>query len=124
MKEQDLLINLTVSYVGAGGNARKGTYFYSFDPDIIVVNARQTRIAFVLDEETASEFVIQDLVTSDSKYQLSHPTIVDGGRRIEIVNENTQRQLIYVSILVYDKLRNDRVACDPQVINSPEGNGV
>jgi hypothetical protein len=124
MKDQDLQINLTVSYVGSGGNARKGAYFYSFDPDIIVVSARQTRIAFVLDEETEPGFLIQDLVTSDSKYQLSHPTIMDNGRRIEVVNENTQRQLIYVSILVYDKLRDDLVACDPQVINSPEGKNV
>jgi len=123
MKVQDLQIKLTVSYVGSGGNARKGTYFYSFDPDIIVVSARQTRIAFILDEETEPGFVIQDMVTSDSKYQLSHPTIIDG-RRIEVVNENTQRQLIYVSILVYDKLRNDLVACDPQVINSPEGKDI
>jgi hypothetical protein len=116
----DLVITLTVAYVASGGNIRKGRYFYSFDPDVIVVTDSQTNITFALDNESGQEFVIRDLVSSDSKEQLSQPKSSGDFRSISVVDENTQRQLIYLSILVYDTKRQELIACDPQVINSPE----
>ena len=114
-------IELFVNYVKSGGNTRKGQYFYSFDPDLIVVSKPQTTLVFSHHKEAASTFRIVDLVTSDAKYQFGKPTIAEDGRSVTVINENTQRQLMYVVVLVKDAERNELVACDPQVINSPEG---
>ena len=122
MSDPVFTVNLSVAHVGSGGNTRKGAYFYSFDPDILVIRKPRTTITFVLDKDSAPEFQIVDLVSSDAKYQFSEPRRSSDARSVSVVNENTQRQLIYVSILVHDSLRDELVACDPQVINSPEGN--
>ncbi len=122
MSDPVFTVNLSVVHVGSGGNTRKGVYFYSFDPDILVIRKPRTTINFVLDKDSTPDFVIVDLVSSDAKYQLSAPRLTPDSRSVSVVNENTQRQLIYVSILVHDTRRDELVACDPQVINSPEGN--
>jgi len=120
LSSSDIVVTLTVAYVAYGGNTRKGRYFYSFDPDIIVVGKPQTAITFAIDEESGSEFIVRDLVTSDSKFQLSEPRISEDSRSISVIDDNSQRTLIYLSVLVYDTKRDELLACDPQVINSPE----
>lgn len=120
MSDKTVTIKLTVAHVGTGGNTRKGQYFYSFDPDVIVVTQPRVTMNFVLDDDTASNFVIRDFVTSDAKYQFSRPKFLQDRRSVAVLNENTQRQLTYVTVLVHDNKRDELVICDPQVINSPE----
>ncbi len=117
----DIQIEMFVNYVTVGGNTRRGQYFYSFDPDLVVVSQPQTRLVFNLHKEVPASFRIVDLVTSDAKYQLGNPKFAEGGRSVEVIDENTQRQLMYIVVLVKDTERNELVACDPQVVNSPEG---
>lgn len=118
MRDNEKTIKLTVVHVGSGGNS--GEYFYSFAPDIIHVEHPHVTMSFVLDDDTASNFVIRDFVSTDARYQLHRPKFDENRRRVTVLNENTQRQLIYVGVLVHDKLRDKLIICDPQVINSPE----
>lgn len=124
INDAETSIKLFVNYVTSGGNTRRGEYFYSFAPDLIVVRKPRTRMDFSLCDDVPASFKIVDVVTSDSKFQLDKPVFAANGRSVSVINENTQRQLIYVVVLVHDAVRDELVACDPQVINSPEGTNL
>ncbi len=119
-ESRQLTIELRVDYVKTGGNTRNGEYFYSFDPDLVLVRKPRTPLVFVMGAEVPPSFRIVDLVTSDSRFQIGSPVLAENGRSVRVMNENTQRELMHVALLVQDEVRDTLIVCDPQVINSPE----
>jgi hypothetical protein len=112
---------LTVTRVGTGGNSRGGgKYLYEFDPELINITKTPTLLRFQLSKQTAPNFAITDLFTTDSKFQLRGRKIEDGGRVISMLNDNTAQQLIFISLQLWDSDAQEIVNCDPQVTNTPE----
>lgn len=112
-------ILLSIARVESGGNTGGGKYFYSFDPDLILVSEPDTEVLLKLSNETEKGFAIEDLITTDSRDQLEDPKIRSDGRALTIKNINQRKELILASVLVKD-LTNDRlINCDPQMVNRP-----
>ncbi len=120
MSNPELTVHLSVARVDSGGNTAGGEYFYSFKPDIVNVTKPGTKIIYALRDDVPDHFTLRDIFTTDAKYQLIDTKLPKDGRSISIVDLNTQRQLILVSLLVHDSLHDRLVNCDPQVINTPQ----
>lgn len=110
-------VNLTVFFVGSGGNTRDGRYFYSFDPPIVNVTEPDTEISYTLSKNTGEDFVIADLYANDAAKNLRDKRIAGSKRSITITNSNSVHQLVVLSILVMHG--EVRVNCDPQITNTP-----
>lgn len=119
MATQKIVVSLSVARVGHGGNTGKGQYFYSFEPDNILVADPDTVVAFELSDDTPDEIEIWKIVTS-SPAQFRDVKFGKDHRSASLINANTVEQLISVSVLVTDKRADGRVLnCDPQMINVP-----
>jgi hypothetical protein len=114
-------VQLNLASVESGGNTASGRYFYSFTPDLIIVKQSPTTIVFEFSPDTARHYRIEDLVTTDAKFQLSRSLTSDDGRTMTIDNRNTERSLIFISVLVRDTSNDVLINCDPQMINVPVG---
>jgi hypothetical protein len=113
-------IELTVAFVGFGGNIGKGEYFYSYNENVIMVTKADEELNFILSSETAKNFKISNLVTTDSNNQFESPVKQAGDRSIKVLDKNSNAQLTLVSVLVEDTERGVLISCDPQVLNVPD----
>jgi len=113
-------IELTVAYVGFGGNIGGGEYFYSYSPSDIIVQALNEPLNFQFSKETASNFVMKQIVTTDANNQFSQATKAKDGRSMQTVDSNSNAQLTMMSILVEDQTRAKLISCDPQILNVPD----
>lgn len=113
-------IELTVAYVKFGGNTGEGAYFYAFSPSTIFASGKDCELRFHLANDLSDEFEIVDVVSSDGGTELKKPSIGNGGRSAHLIDANTKRQVISVSLIVRDVKRGQLINCDPQVLNSPD----
>ena len=113
-------IQLTVAYVGFGGNIGGGEYFYSYSPNVIICKNKEEELIFEFSPETLSRFTMQQLITSDSNQQFGKVNFETNQRSLAVKNYNINNQLILLSILVNDVDRNKLISCDPQVLNIPD----
>ncbi|MBB3800820.1 hypothetical protein FHR47_001054 [Xanthomonas arboricola] len=127
----DFSIKLTVARVGFGGNTGAGEYFYSFAPDLLIVDKDDgvSTLTYHFDEEVVPKyFKIKSLLNTDSFKQLGEPVIHEEGRSVCVVNDNSIATLIFLSLIVEDPTRTDKkgnkvwFSCDPQVGNDPKIN--
>ncbi|MCB1636934.1 MAG: hypothetical protein KDI51_20260 [Xanthomonadales bacterium] len=122
MTPTTVTVELSVARVGSGGNTAQGQYFYSFNPANILIYEPDTQVILELSKDTADNFEIWRLVTSDNSNQLSDMVRSSGNRQLSFSNANSVEQLILVSVLVIDKANDGRIVnCDPQMINVPRG---
>lgn len=120
-KSNDVLtLILDIARVESGGNTGDGMYFYTFSPSITTVARPNTTLVIALSEFTVAEFRIRDIFTTDSKFQLSQPEMAADGRSLRMLDANSQKELILLSVLVEDTKNGVSVNCDPQIINRPE----
>lgn len=111
-------VELTVAFVGSGGNARNGKYSYSYTPDFVAVTNPDTILQYSLSAQTDSRFVIDSYAVNDPTGQLSEFELKNGV--LTMKNAVTQQnQLILLSVLVKDTIDNDIIDCDPEVTNVP-----
>jgi len=110
-------IELTVAYVGFGGNIGDGEYFYSYSPNVIMVTKKDTDLNFVFSSATNEHFQMLEIVTTDANNQFGKGTKSADNRSIVVKDTNTNDQLTMVSIIVKDKSRDKLISCDPQVLN-------
>ncbi|MBD3666582.1 MAG: hypothetical protein HUJ16_01385 [Kangiella sp.] len=110
---------LTVVYVGANGNSNLGKYFYSYDPEILLVEECECPLTFTLSEATLPHYEIIDIFFSGSGKQFKDVKVSEDKRSISFVDINTKKQLISLSILVKDTKLGNLINCDPQVMNKP-----
>lgn len=116
----EALVHLTVFAVdSSAGLLRDGNYDYEFSADSVVLRSSPTTVVYALTESTQSTYVIEDVVTTDSKSQIRSIEIAKDGRSVTLVNLNTVRTLIYLTILVRDTSTRTLVNCDPQMTNAP-----
>ena len=113
-------IELTVAYVGFGGNIGDGEYFYSYSPNVIIVNAKQEPLNFVFSSATSKDFAMKEIVTTDANNQFSTATKASDGRSMQTTDSNSHAQLTFLAIIVQDKTRNKQISCDPQILNVPD----
>lgn len=112
-------VSISVARVGHGGNTSEGQYFYSFDPQNILIEDPDTTVEFVLSKETSESIKIWKIVTS-SPDQFRDFKRDSSERMASVVNANTTEELISVSVLVTDSANGGRVInCDPQMLNIP-----
>lgn len=112
-------VQLNLAAVESGGNTGSGKYFYSFTPDLLIARQSPTTVVFEFSPDTAKHYQMEDLVTTDAKFQLSKSLTSDDGRMMSIDNRNTERSLIFISVLVRDTSNDALINCDPQMINVP-----
>ena len=119
MKAATVSVSVSVVRVGHGGNTSEGQYFYSFDPQSILIEDPDTTVEFVLSKETAEAIKIWKIVTSSPDQFRDFKR--DSSQRVaSLVNANTTQVLISVSVLVTDSANGGRVInCDPQMVNIP-----
>ena len=124
-----IVTELTVANVKFGGNKADGKYFFAFDNRSISVPQKNpvsigTPLRFVLSSETASNFVVTGLVSSDSQNNLDPPSIhipaSKGAREVEVVNKATTACIFNIGVLVTDLTDGTLIVCDPQVTNTPD----
>jgi hypothetical protein len=113
-------IELTVAYVKFAGNTGNGAYFYAFNPSTIFASGKDCELRFHLADDLSDEFEMVDVVSSDGGTELKTPTIEKGGRSAHVIDANSKRQVISVSVIVRDVKRGKLINCDPQVLNSPD----
>ncbi|MCF6300149.1 MAG: hypothetical protein L3J52_03375 [Proteobacteria bacterium] len=113
-------IELTVAYVGFGGNIGDGEYFYSYSPNVVMVKAKDEVLNFVFSDATAENFAMTEILTTDANNQFETPTKTPGDRSMQVKDINSNAQLTFLSVLVHDKTRNKLISCDPQVLNIPD----
>ncbi|WP_115514879.1 MULTISPECIES: hypothetical protein [Xanthomonas] len=127
----DFSIKLTVARVGFGGNTGAGEYFYSFAPDLLIVDKDDgvSTLTYHFDEDVVPKhFKIKSLLTTDAFKQIGEPLIAPGGRSVVVVNANSVPTLIFLTLIVEDPSRKDKkgnkvwFSCDPQVGNDPKIN--
>lgn len=118
----EIQMQLTVAYVGFGGNTKDGHYFYSFNPHTVLVGKGQQgiRMRYVLQEDVPSYFKIVTLLSSDARHQIHDVVVEDDGRSVRFSNNNNVKTLIFFSIICRDERRDIVFGCDPQVGNDPE----
>lgn len=114
-------IMLSIATADSNGNTGDGKYNYVFSPGLIIAIASPVTVTIQLTKDTLARFVIEDLVSTDSKFQLGAPRIDTNGRSMSIDNQNSQRCLIFMSVLVRDTVNGYLLNCDPQMTNVPEG---
>ena len=114
-------IELTIAYVGFGGNTGEGQYFFSYSPNTAIVKTANTELDFVFSDATTDNFKMFEMVTCDVSNQFSKAIKSSDQRSMKVINSNTKPQLTIVSILVEDSARKNKiVSCDPQVLNVPD----
>lgn len=113
-------IELTVARVNFGGNSNGGEYFYSFNPDVVIVNKKNESIEYVLSDVTTSNFTINSVLTTDANNQFGAPVKSANERSVSVVDANTVAQLTVSSVLVFDKNTSQYISCDPQILNVPD----
>lgn len=113
-------IELTVAYVGFGGNIGDGEYFYSYSPNVIMVKNKDEQLNFVFSDATSSDFSMVEILTTDANSQFTKGIKAPGDRSIAVKDNNTVSQLTLLSVLVQDNTRNKLISCDPQVLNVPD----
>lgn len=113
-------IELTVAYVGFGGNIGEGQYFFSYSPNVIMVKNKDESLNFSFSTATAKDFAMHEILTTDANNQFGKATKSTDNRSMQIKDNNTNSQLTLLSIIVHDKSRNLYISCDPQVLNVPD----
>lgn len=104
------------------GNTANGTFGYVFEPDVVTVTEYDTTLCYALDADSAEQYTITGIYSTDSRFQLATPVVAADGRSVTVVNSNTQPQLIYVALQVVHKVSGRKLSLDPQVINVPPSN--
>lgn len=115
-------IELDVAYVGTGGNTGEGKYFFSYDPNVVIVVESGIDMSIFLTDATAESIGIGDFITSDALNQIASYAIASDGRSVTFHNTNTDPYVIQVVLMLHDtdaKHPNVGIVCDPQVINRP-----
>lgn len=122
MSEKVVEVEFTIAYVGFGGNAGQGEYFYSVRPDLVTFGKGQSpvTVAYKLADHMDGHFRILDVLSTDAQQQISDVEVKADGRRIQMRNANTVKSLILFTVLVKDEKRNRYINCDPQMANDPE----
>lgn len=127
-----IVTELTVANVKFGGNKANGKYFFAFDNRTIRVPHRKvvppgepgTSLLFQLTKETADNFVITGLISSDSQDNLQpnskHIPATEKAREIEVMNTATSACIFNIGVLVTDLDDGTMIVCDPQVTNTPD----
>ncbi|MBV6812807.1 hypothetical protein ACE15N_00575 [Xanthomonas campestris pv. passiflorae] len=115
-------IELTVAHVGFGGNTGRGTYFYSFSPDLLICGKGEQGVTlrYAFCKSVPHRFKIISLLNSDSTGQIGPAKIDPNGSWVEVVNANNDQTLIFFSVVVKDTHTGAHFSCDPQVGNDPE----
>ena len=113
------LIALTVARVNQGGNAGRGQYFFDFVPNPLVIDEKESLLSFELSDDTPSQFLIADMVSSDSLGMLGTPEIGASQRWARVPISNQRAYLMQVALLISDEKTGEVFVCDPQVICRP-----
>lgn len=114
-----IVSELSVALVDAGGNTGGGMYFYNFTPDILDITELDTTLTYAFREDIDPRFQIVDVFTTDSKSQVTQIQVASDQRSVSMIILNTQKQLILMSLLVFDSKTQVYVNCDPQVVCRP-----
>jgi hypothetical protein len=101
------------------GNTGGANFTYTFVPDLVHVDKKDTDIVYRISEQDWPRFQMADMYTTDVHDQLHGVNIIEDGRAIRVVHRNSRKQLTIVSIKVNDTQSKARLDCDPQVTNDP-----
>ncbi|MGO1068523.1 hypothetical protein [Lysobacter sp. CA199] len=118
-------IELTVAYVGFGGNAGQSRYFYSFAPDVVTLSTNgPVQMSYIFEPQVPQRFQIINVLSSDSFKQIQNVQVAADGRSVSFLNLNSVQTLIFFTVLVRDNESNSIeatvISCDPQVGNDPQ----
>ncbi|MDF3980461.1 hypothetical protein P3W24_00345 [Luteibacter sp. PPL201] len=118
-------VTLTIDETLPGfGNDRQRKYNYVFNPDLVHVQHRDTRIVYRLARNDRKRFRMSDIYTSDAADQFSAPEVIDDGDAIAITHKNKVKRLTQLLVMVKvddcsDTGGGDTLGLDPQVTNDP-----
>ena len=116
--QNTISVELTIAYVGNGGNTRNGKYSFEYTPDFVAVSDKDTVLKYTLSDKTDKRFVIHSYAICDPTNQLYDIEFGDG--KLIMKNKcSEQNQLISLSLLVQDTTLDDIINCDPEVTNVP-----
>ncbi|WP_282295452.1 hypothetical protein [Stenotrophomonas sp. PS02289] len=114
--------DLTVMYVGEGGNTDDGKYFYKFSPEILLTH-KAGNINIVLTPKSTKGIRIFTVVDNGGG-EMGLPEVAPDGRSATVYDSVSRPALINVAVVVTDGEsepgERKYIVCDPQVINVPD----
>lgn len=122
MATDSTTVNVTVSvaHTESGGNTADGQFFYAFDRNRILLEASNTLLTFTLSSETATNFEMDSLVSSDTLNQLQGTSARPDPTSISVVVKNDVNYLLQIALIVRHIKTGALIICDPQVICRPK----
>lgn len=92
---------------------------YTANPESVSVIKSNTELVYTLDRESAINWQIMGLSTTDQKGQAGPYTIAPGGNSISFVDANTSSDTFNVYINIIHRATQVKHWIDPQVTNIP-----
>ena len=118
-----ILIEVSLSYVGVGGNAGDGAYHFHCKPYAVHVTESETLLRYEMTGDMMVEYEFAGFYSTDSieNPQLRQVEIKAKGRVLEVTHTNRVAALIDIVLRVKDIKRMVAISCDPQATNDPGG---
>ncbi|HEV7777457.1 MAG TPA: hypothetical protein VGO76_11360 [Luteibacter sp.] len=116
-----IVIDVSLSYVGTGGNAGDGAYHFHCKPYAVHVTENDTVLQYEMVGDMAVEYQFAGFYSTDSleNPQLSAPSYKAKGRVLQVTHANRTSALIDIVLRVQDTKRMVAISCDPQATNDP-----
>ena len=73
-----------------------------------------------LHKGTNPRFQVYDALTSAGNTQVTYDKSQSTTKKVVLTSKCIEKQLINLTVLIYDSVENEFISCDPQVLNSPD----
>lgn len=115
--------NLTIRYVGKGGNAGAGAYLYAYGDSSVLAPEGGNMTVNVIDAdspESNSRYYVYSYTSTSSRIVSPKPPVSKTATSIEFTLKLNPHELAFLAVIVWDKTNDVIFSCDPQVGNDPE----
>lgn len=115
--------DLTIRYVGTGGNAGGGAYRYSYGNDSVLAPDGGNMTVNVIDAESPgnnARYYVYSYTSTSSRITSPNPPVSGTATAIEFTLNLRPHELAFLAVIIQDKSNGALFSCDPQVGNDPE----
>lgn len=115
--------DLTIRYVGTGGNAGAGAYLYAYGNSSVLAPDGGDMTVNVIDAASPtnnSRYYVYSYTSTSSRIVSHKPPVSKTATSIKFTLKLNPHELAFLAVIVWDKTNGVIFSCDPQVGNDPE----